>query len=220
MTTDTNTLAHRVAAAARLLGDRGLFIGTAGNISARDGDVVAITASGTILGSATADDVTLMTLSGDVIGGAPRPSSEAELHLGVYRQQEFGGMTSVVHTHSRFATAISVVCDELPVIHYQQLSLGGTLRVAPFETFGTPALADAVHTALGGRLAALMSNHGAVTLGTDLDSAVDNALLLEWLCELYWHARTLGTPRTLDESQQLAVIEHALRIGYGQKGTR
>jgi L-fuculose-phosphate aldolase len=215
----TRTLCARVAAASRHLGDLGLFIGSAGNVSARDADLVAITASGTVLGEAGVDDITVVNLTGDIVAGNHRPSSEIELHLGVYRQPQFTGINAVVHTHSRFATAVAVVCDELPVIHYQQLGLGGSLRVAPFETFGTEALATAVHSALDGRLGALMANHGAVALGSDLDKAVDNAALLEWLCELYWHAHALGTPRTLNDAQQLAVIEHALRIRYGQKDT-
>ncbi|WLP92389.1 class II aldolase/adducin family protein [Gordonia sp. NB41Y] len=208
------TLRETVATAARRLAESGVFVGTAGNISARSDDVVAITASGAQLRAITADQVTLVTLSGEVVDG-PRPSSEIDLHLGVYRRPEFAAMTSVVHTHSRFATALSVVRDHLPVIHYQQLSLGGALRVAPFATFGTPELADAVHRALSGRLAALMANHGAVALGMGVDNAADNALLLEWLCEIYWHASSLGTPRELTEQQQRAVVEHALQIGYG-----
>ncbi|OPX12996.1 class II aldolase/adducin family protein [Gordonia sp. i37] len=215
MTVDTTVLRERVAAMSRHLGERGLFIGTAGNVSARVDGVVAITASGIDLTSADADEVTVVDLDGAVLDGHLSPSSEVDLHLGVYRQPQFAGLSGGVHTHSRFATALSIVCTELPVIHYQQLSLGGSLRVAPFETFGTPELATAVHSALSGRLAALMANHGAVALGNDLAAAADNALLLEWLCEIYWRAHAIGAPRTLNESQQHGVIEHALRIGYG-----
>jgi L-fuculose-phosphate aldolase len=95
------------------------------------------------------------------------------------------------------------------------LALGGTVRVARYATFGTPALADAVLTALDGRAAALMANHGAVTHADTLHHAVEHALLLEWACDVYWRAAAIGTPRVLDERQQAAVIEAALARDYG-----
>jgi L-fuculose-phosphate aldolase len=93
--------------------------------------------------------------------------------------------------------------------------LGGAIPVAPYSTFGTRELAADVVAALEGRRAALMANHGAVTVGSTLDEAVENALLLEWCCELFQRASALGVPRTLDEAQQAAVIEAALSRGYG-----
>jgi L-fuculose-phosphate aldolase len=44
---------------------------------------------------------------------------------------------------------------------------------------------------------------------------MDQALLLEWACELYWRASALGTPRTLGSSEQLAFVETVSRRGYG-----
>jgi L-fuculose-phosphate aldolase len=95
------------------------------------------------------------------------------------------------------------------------LLLGGSVRVAPFGVFGTPELAEHVLAALDGRSAALMANHGAVTFGPTLAKAVENALLLEWLCGLYLRAAQIGTPRVLDDNQQMAVVTAALRRGYG-----
>ena len=87
------------------------------------------------------------------------PTSELDLHLGVYADT---GAAAVVHTHAPFSTAVACVLDELPVIHYQQLLLGGAVRVAPYATFGTPELAAHVRDALADRQAALMANHGSV----------------------------------------------------------
>ena len=97
------------------------------------------------------------------------PTSELELHLGVYRRYEAG---AVVHTHAPIATALACVLDELPVVHYQMLALGGPVRVAPYATFGTPELAELTLDALEGRTAALMANHGAIAYRPDLDVAV------------------------------------------------
>ncbi|MFC4503477.1 MULTISPECIES: class II aldolase/adducin family protein [Streptomyces] len=214
-----------VADACRRLGAEGLLIGTAGNVSLRVEDRVAITATGAVLAQLTPYQVTVVDLDGKIVDGTLQPTSELDLHLGVYRRY---GTGAVVHTHAPLATAVGLVLDELPCIHYQLLALGGTVRVAPYATFGTPELAESVLTALDGRGAALMANHGAVTHATTLDKAVENALLLEWACGVYQHAAVMGRPRALDEQQQLAVIEAAIARDYGtthpvppaQEGTR
>ncbi|MGP3983081.1 class II aldolase/adducin family protein [Streptomyces sp. KR80] len=205
---------HRaeVAAACRRLAAEGLLIGTAGNVSARTSDLVAVTATGAVLAEITAEQVTVVDRDGNVVAGSLAPTSEIDLHLGVHRRY---GAGAVVHTHAPMATALSCVLDELPCIHYQLLALGGSVRVAPYATFGTPELAESVLTALEGRCAALMANHGAVTHAPTLAKAVEHALLLEWACRVYWHAAALGTPRVLDRQQQLAVIEAAIARDYG-----
>ncbi|WP_182378824.1 class II aldolase/adducin family protein [Nocardioides sp. WS12] len=201
-----------VAEASRRLAEAGLLIGTAGNVSARSGDLVAVTATGVTLGGCTADDVTVVDLAGRVVEGNLAPTSELALHLGVYGDCPAG---AVVHTHAPFATALACVLDELPVLHYQQLALGGAIRVASYATFGTPAIADHVREALAGRSAALLANHGSVAIGDTLGKAVENALLLEWLCQLHHRASALGEPRVLTEEQQLDVIRVAIERNYG-----
>ena len=209
-------LREDVAAAARRLAAEGLLIGTAGNVSALDPatGLVAITATGVVLADCTAAQVSVVDQGGAQVDGTLEPTSELDLHLALITSY---GVGAVVHTHAPNATAISCVRDDLPVLHYQQLLLGGAIRVAPYQTFGTPDLAAGVVAACVGRSAALMANHGAVTYGSTLAKAVDNALLLEWCCRLFRHASSLGTPHTLDEQQQLAVIEAAIARDYGNQ---
>ncbi|WP_433733853.1 class II aldolase/adducin family protein [Nocardia sp. CA-129566] len=214
MTTIAPTERAQVVAACLRLAEHGLLVGTAGNASLRFGDLVAITATGVVLAEATVDDVTVVDLTGTVVAGRYAPTSELGLHLDIYRTYN---TQAIVHTHAPKATAIACVLDELPVIHYQQLLLGGSTRVAQFHPFGTVELADAVREALRGKQSALMANHGAVTLGGSLDQAVESALLLEWACALYLDAMAIGTPRVLSEQQQAAVVEVALRTGYGTR---
>lgn len=199
------TACHRLAA-------EGLLIGTAGNVSVREGDRVAVTATGAVLSEITLDEVVEVDLDGNQLGGAVLPTSEVELHLGIYRAYD---VAAVVHTHAPVSTAASTVLDQVPVIHYQQLLLGGTIRVAPYATFGTPELAANVLAALEGRTAALMGNHGSVAVGTSLDKAVQNALLLEWLCGVYRDALQFGKPRTLSKQAQEDVIRAAIARSYG-----
>ena len=201
-----------VAAAARRLAAERLVLDTAGNVSARAGELVAVTPTGAVLAELEADQVVIVDLEGRTVHGDFAPTSEIELHLGAYRRY---GAGAVVHAHSPVGTALACVLDELPLIHYQMLALGGPIRVAPYATFGTPELAKLTLDALEGRAAALMANHGMIAVGTDLDAAVDNALLLEWASELYWRAASVGHPRTLDAGQAQDFIDAIAARGYG-----
>ena len=202
-----------IAAVSRSLAAEGLVAGTSGNVSARSGDHVAITPTGAALAELEPEQVTVVDLSGNVVDGRLAPTSELDLHLGVYERY---GAGSVVHTHAPVATALSCVLDEVPCVHYEMLRLGGPVPVAPYETFGTPELAASVLDALEGKSAVLMANHGALTIGSDPQAAADLTRLLEWACSVYWHAAAIGEPRALDEDARQAVVEAAVRRGYGQ----
>jgi L-fuculose-phosphate aldolase len=202
-----------IAAVSRSLAAEGLVTGTSGNVSARSGDRVAITPTGAVLAELEPDQVTVVDLAGEVVDGRLAPTSELDLHLGVYARY---GAEAVVHTHAPVATALSCVLDEVPCIHYEMARLGGPVPVARYETFGTPELAATVLDALEGKSAVLMANHGAITIGSDPHAAADLTRLLEWACSVYWRAAALGEPRELDEDARRAVVEAAVRRGYGQ----
>jgi L-fuculose-phosphate aldolase len=203
---------EELAAASRRLAAEGLVVGTAGNLSARRDDRVAITPTGAALASLEPEQVSVVDLEGQVVDGELEPTSELGLHLGVYSRYDAG---AVVHTHAPMATALSCVVDELPCVHYSMLLLGGSVPVAPYATFGTPELAEAVLDALEGHTAALMANHGAIVYGPGVHAATEASLLLEWACTVYWRASALGKPRVLDEEEQGAVITAAAERGYG-----
>jgi L-fuculose-phosphate aldolase len=95
------------------------------------------------------------------------------------------------------------------------LALGGSVRVAPYATFGSDELHEHVLTALEGRTAALMRNHGTLNCGASLDAALDGAFLLEWACSLYWHASQIGEPSVLTEEQLADVAAQVQRLSYG-----
>jgi L-fuculose-phosphate aldolase len=202
-----------VAEACRRLAREGLVIGTAGNVSAAaTDDAIAVSPTGAVLAELVPAQVAVVDRGGRLVEGELEPTSELGLHLGIYERYEAG---AVVHTHAPMGTALSCVLDELPCVHYGMLLLGGTVPVAPYETFGTPELAAVVLDALEGKTAALMANHGAIAHAPDMAAAVDRALLLEWACTVYWRAAAIGEPSTLDEAQRQAVVTAALARGYG-----
>lgn len=206
-------LVAALVGAARTLAAAELVSGTAGNLSARDGDLIAVTATGAKLSRLEAGHVTVVDLDGTVVDGELAPTSELALHLEVYRRYR---PAAVVHAHPPIATALGCVLDELPCIHPDMLELGGPLRVAGYETFGSRAFAGATAEALDGRRAVLMSNHGTLVVGDTPEQAVERTRLLEWLAELYWRAAVIGTPRLLSREEQRELSDTITRIGYGR----
>jgi L-fuculose-phosphate aldolase len=191
-----------LAEAGRAVAD--LVVGGAGNLSVRDAGTMLITPRGTRLEAI--DRCVRVRLSDGAVLQGQGPSSETPLHRAVYAATD---AQAIVHTHSRFATVMSTLVDELPPVHYVTTAFGGCVRVAPYATFGSDELAEHVATALLGRRAALLANHGAVTIADTLDHAVDLALQLEWLAEVAYYATLAGSPSRLAGEQLDAVVEQA-----------
>lgn len=189
----------------------GLVVGTSGNISVRSGDLVAVTPSGLDYDEMTPDLVCVCDLDGRLVEGPLQPTTELPFHLAVYHGTD---ASAVCHTHSMAATVVSTLVDELPRIHYMLATFGGPPRVTAYRTFGTPELAEELMVALEGRTAAILANHGTVTIGDTLAKAYDRNLHLEWLCELWCRARQLGNPRLLPQSEIDLVIGKT--ANYGQ----
>ena len=79
----------------------------------------------TARGRSTPEQIAVVDLDGEQVDGDLAPTSELGLHLGIYRR--YDGGRSRPHATRAFATALSCVLDELPVVHYQMLALGGPI---------------------------------------------------------------------------------------------
>mgnify|MGYP003442278361 CR=1 FL=1 len=188
-----------VAAVACELVRSGLVVNTSGNVSLRIGDTIAITPSARAYETLQPADICLVDLTGAAVDGRWLPSSELALHLALYHANP--DCQAIVHTHSVNATAVSMLVDTLPAIHYQMADLGGAVPVAPYATFGSPELAASVIQAIPNHTAALMQNHGSISYGPNLQKALARTVLLEWCAEVWLKASTLGKPRVLTEEQ-------------------
>ena len=209
--------AQLVSYSARLLDD-GLAVGSAGNMSVRIGDRVAITPSGISYTEMRPEDICLVGMDGAELQSSETPSSETPMHLAIYAATKAGaGAGAVVHTHSPEVIALSAGRDELPAIHYAITGLGGPVRVAPYVRFGSAGLAASAVTALDGRSAVILRNHGAVCYGRDLAQAYDRALLLEWLARTYRLALSYGEPAILSSAELDEVTAESRRRRYGER---
>jgi L-fuculose-phosphate aldolase len=193
----------------RMLAD-GLVVGTSGNLSVRDRDLVAVSPSGLPYDEMTPELVGVYELDGTPVEARLEPTTEMPMHLSVYANTD---AQAVVHTHSTAATAVGTLVDTLPTIHYLVAKFGGPVRVAPYATYGTPELAANVAAALKDRTGCLLANHGTITTGANLADAYDRAVYLEWLCEVWLRATAAGAPRLLDDEEIGRVVDKLATYG-------
>lgn len=184
-----------------------LTTGTGGNLSIYDRaqGLMAITPSGIDFFATTAEDIVIMTLDGKVVEGSRKPSSEVDLHRVFYQHRT--DIDALVHTHSMYATAISCMGWELEPVHYVIGVAGKNVRCTPYCTFGTPELAQAALEAMEERYAVLLGNHGMLAGARTMDDAFGNARSIEFVAELYYRTKTLGTPKLISEGEMDQVLE-------------
>ncbi len=162
--------------------------------------------------AAAPEDITILSLDGDVLDGA-RPSSETRLHLGIY---ERSSAQAVVHTHGRSSVAVGLVCDRMPWCTTTSCDWAVAFPPCRTTSSGLTNLPGAVGAAIAeGFGTVLMRNHGAVSSARSVEEAVEHAALLEWLCDVYLAARTLGTPELLTDDDLVAVAAQSARLSYG-----
>lgn len=204
---------------ARRLRPDGLVVGTAGNLSVRAGELVAVTPSGVDYDELTPELVGVHRLAdGAGVEAVLEPSSELPFHLAAYRAT---GARAVVHTHSPAATAVACLegLAELPPLHYYTAMFGGPVRIAPYATYGSDRLARGVEAALaGGRRGCLLGNHGAVCAAGSLRETYGLAQQLEWMCDVYLRTRAAGRPRLLDAAELDRVAAKLADYGRRQAG--
>lgn len=179
----------------------GLTTGSGGNISVlnRELNLVAISPSGLDYFETETEDIVIVDLDGNVVEGDLKPSSEMGMHLIFYKNRE--DINGIVHTHSKFATAISCMGWELKPVHYLIGMAGFDVKCAKYATYGSDELAENALEAIGDRNAVLLGNHGLIALGSDVEKAFSTAEHLEFVSEIYYITKTLGEPNLLNEKQ-------------------
>jgi hypothetical protein len=194
------SLRAEVAAAAREMHRRGLVAGTAGNVSAREGDRVHITPSGLPYPDMSEADVVTLALDGAVLAGDREPSSERRVHLAVYAARPDVG--AIVHTHSGYATAWSSLGEPLAT----------AVRISRPAPPGSDEIARAAVAALGDRAAALLARHGVLGVGSMLREALAVSDAVERQARVAW------LRRGLDAHALMASARRPLVLGIGGGG--
>jgi len=185
----------------------GLNHGASGNCSCRDREGFLITPTGIDSSKLTTDMMVRMNLSDDLPQPESKyqPSSEWQFHQAILKK--YPEINAVVHTHSVFASSLSVLGQDIPAFHYMIAVAGGdSVRCAPYAMFGTKELSDNILEAIQDRKACLLSNHGLVALGKDLNEAFNIAEEVEHLSRLFIEAKKIGEPLLLSDKQMTEVL--------------
>lgn len=184
-----NAARESLARLCKVLYDRGLAVGGAGNVSLRlPGGGFLVTPTGGCLGRLDPADLAVIDASGAPLPG-PKPSKEFAFHHALYGARPEAG--AVVHLHSTYLTALG--CREgldpdnaIRAFTPYYVMRVGCLPVLPYYRPGDPRIArDLVAAAARyDTQAFLLANHGPVVLGRDLEDAVNNAEELEETAKL------------------------------------
>ncbi len=202
-----------IAACNDMIGS-GLVAGTWGNASMRVADGLIITPSGMPYDSLNVQDIVLLNNSGNVKSGFRRPSTEAPLHLEIYRNRP--DVHAIMHTHSIYASALAVSRINLPVILEEQAQLvGGEVPVSEYAPAGSEELACSASQTLGDCGAVLLANHGLVGVGKDIREALLICQIVEKACRVYIMSLSVGSPFCLDE-KDVSSLRSAFLQSYGQ----
>ena len=185
-----------------------------GNLSIRakidDEDGFYITPSGIKYEKLKLSDIVFMSLKTEydylkIANSGLNPSSEWRFHQDIYRKKPEA--KAIVHTHSAHATAISTHRKSIPPFHYMIALMGGDdIKCAEYATFGTDELSINILKALEKRKACLMSNHGQVAFGKNLDQAFELAEEIENICHQYINALRIGVPKILSNNEMNKIL--------------
>ena len=210
-------LRQQLVSVGRRMNDIGLNQGTSGNLSVRIEGGMLVTPSSLPYEQMQANDLVALDLKGQPLqSGQRRPSSEWRLHADVLASRPEA--MAVLHCHPIHATALACHDRGIPAFHYMVAVAGGDdIRCAPYATFGTAELSTHVVTALVQRHACLLARHGLVTLGADLEAALQVAVEVETLARMYLQALQLGAPPLLSAAQMQQVHAQFKGLHYGQQ---
>lgn len=190
---DSAVIAEKMILVANVLHQKNMLAAADGNISYRISDQeILITPSGVSKAFLKSKDIAVLNLEGKIIHG--NPSSEKEMHLTIYRKCP--NARAVVHAHPPTAIAWSVANPELKELPSKCLSevilACGSIPFAPYARPGTPQMGEVLLSFLPKHRALILSRHGAVTWGEDLDEALRGMERIEHSAMILATAKNLG----------------------------
>lgn len=209
-------LKNKVIDIALKMSRSGMAPATWGNVSAIDKDTgyIFITPSGMEYDKLHPEDICVVNREGEIIEGKWKPSTETPLHLTFYKERPWIG--GIVHTHSIFATAFACAGKPIPVIIATLASrVGGEVPVAKYMSSGTENFGKNALNVMGDKTAVLLSNHGVVAVGNDLDDAYTTAEIVENAAKIYTISNSIGTPLRID-NDEVKNIRLKYLTKYGQ----
>ena len=194
---------REIVEAGRRLYEKGLVCATDGNLSARLSDrEILVTPSGVCKGHMTEDMLSKFDIDGNLLESTLEPSSEAKLHLMIYKRSPKVG--AVCHAHppvaSTFAAA-GVALDKMFLL--ESVMLLGVIPVAPYAPPGSAQLAESAARYADEYNGALLEHHGAVAWGGSVAQALHRMERIEHTASVMMYSKMMGFTRTLNKEANI-----------------
>jgi len=181
-------LKEEIATCVGWLFEQGLTSALDGNVSARVAELIYVSPTNVPRYRVKAADVSVVTRRGDHLEGKP-PSTELPTHLAIYNDTD---SAAVVHTHSRFATALACLRRDLRPPDVEGERFLGLIPLIPYAPPGSSELAEAVSTGIKGFRGGLLENHGLIAIGEDPEEACIVAESIERAARLVFDLHLIG----------------------------
>jgi L-fuculose-phosphate aldolase len=185
-----------------------------GNITVRVGEnEVLCTPTLHCKGFLVPDDISLVDMTGKQLSGRKKRSSEALLHLEIYRQRE--DIKSVVHCHPPHATAFAIAREPIPQCILPEVEVFlGDVPITKYETPGGQQFADTIIPFVHKTNVMILANHGTVSYGETVEQAYWWTEILDAYCRMLILARQLGHVAYLSPEKSQELLELKDKWGY------
>ncbi len=193
---------------------KGFAAANDGNITVRISDnQVLCTPTMHSKGFLKPDDISTIDMTGKQIAGRKKRSSEALLHLEIYKQRP--EIKSVVHCHPPHATAFAVAREPIPQCVLPEVEVFlGDVPITKYETPGGQAFADTIIPFVEKCNVMILANHGTVSFGEDVERAYWWTEILDAYCRILMLSRQLGKVNYLDQQKSVELLELKDKWGF------
>lgn len=198
----------------RRIYDKGFAAANDGNITVRVSEnEVLCTPTMHSKGFLKPDDISMIDMKGNQIAGRKKRSSEALLHLEIYKQRP--DIKSVVHCHPPHATAFAVAREPIPQCVLPEVEVFlGDVPITKYETPGGQAFADTILPYVSKTNVIILANHGTVSFGEDVERAYWWTEILDAYCRILMLAKSLGRVHYFSEQKERELLELKAKWGF------
>ncbi len=193
---------------------KGFAAANDGNITVRVGEnEILCTPTMHCKGFLKPEDISTIDMTGKQLAGIKKRSSEALLHLEIYRQRP--DVKSVVHCHPPHACAFAIAREPIPQCILPEVEVFlGDVPITKYETPGGQAFADTIQPFVKKTNIILLANHGTVSYGTDVERAYWWTEILDAYCRMLLLSKQLGRVNFFDEKKERELLELKDKWGW------
>jgi len=214
-TLSRSEISRQIVLVCHQLAAKGFVTATDGNVSARlaNGNIL-VTPSALNKGRVTESDLVEVKADGAPVTLSRRASTELDMHLFIYSQRH--DIHAVVHAHPTYATGFATARISLSECVFPEVIVGlGAIPLAAYATPSTKEVSAALTLFVKSADAILLSNHGVVTYGKNVEDAYFKMEKVEHAAHITFVARMLGGEKVLTE-QDIAKLRAISETSYGK----